>query len=46
MNYSERFVKESVITQTDKAGLPRKAYLLVRNVSESDGNNPLSAGVP
>lgn len=42
MNFSERFVKESVIIQTDKAGIPRKAYLLVRNVSESDGNNPLS----
>ena len=42
MNYSERFVKESIIIQSDKNGLPRKAYLLVRNVSAADGNNPES----
>ena len=46
MNYSERFFKESFIIEPDKNGNPRKAYLLVRNVSDTDGNNPLSLLFP
>ena len=46
MTYSERFFKESFIIEPDKNGNPRKAYLLVRNVTDTDGNNPLSLLFP